>query len=250
VVLNVNEHINSVMVKTADHKMTIEKLTHLVLGERLTTFFDSKRLVDWAVDLLKIGCDSESLIILAGLDYDTTEDREKFFEETIKELKISINKSDSELIEMYAVHLSEQVVSGLIAPRKGLSAMLNVVHSTDYSKKYSQFLSLDEDIDYLHYSPIAFYNSGLNRNNIDGFIKTEFELFLRIHNNRIDDSYYDKSFCNNCKQINQKVMKTKYQLKRPFKYQVFVCGNCGSENNDSFSSQAGRIKILDKLFTP
>ena len=42
-------------------------------------------------------------------------------------------------------------------------------------------------------------------------------------------------------------METKYQLKKPFKYQIYVCINCNSENIEHFSDQNGRIKIVEKL---
>jgi hypothetical protein len=48
--------------------MTVAELTLEVLGEKLLTQFDSKKLVEWAVSALKLGCESENLFILAGLD--------------------------------------------------------------------------------------------------------------------------------------------------------------------------------------
>jgi len=48
--------------------MTVAELTLEVLAEKLLTQSDSKKLVEWAVSALQLGCESENLIILAGLD--------------------------------------------------------------------------------------------------------------------------------------------------------------------------------------
>ncbi len=63
--------------------MNVKEETYKLLAQRLLTYFDSKKFVDWAMILLQNGYESESLIILAGLDNDTTEVREKYFWQTI-----------------------------------------------------------------------------------------------------------------------------------------------------------------------
>jgi hypothetical protein len=44
--------------------MTVEELTLEVLAEKLLTQFDSKKLVEWAVNVLKLGCESEKSFYL------------------------------------------------------------------------------------------------------------------------------------------------------------------------------------------
>jgi len=50
--------------------MNIKEETYKLLAQRLLTYFDCKKFVDWAMILLQNGYESESLIILAGLDND------------------------------------------------------------------------------------------------------------------------------------------------------------------------------------
>ncbi len=59
--------------------MTLEELTLEIYGERALTYFDSKHLVVWAVNVLSLGYESDNLYILAGLDNAFTEERESYF---------------------------------------------------------------------------------------------------------------------------------------------------------------------------
>ena len=80
----------------------MEELTLEILGERTCLPFDSKNLVDWAVNVLTLGYESENLVILAGLDFDTTEIREKYFWKSVEDLQIDTDRSDEEILEKYA----------------------------------------------------------------------------------------------------------------------------------------------------
>lgn len=50
-----------------------------------------------------------------------------------------------------------------------------------------------------------------------------------------------------CEQITEPELRKKFQFKKPFKFQEFVCRNCKSNNIDSFGSQIGKEKILKGL---
>ena len=59
--------------------MTLEELTLEIYAERVLTYFESKHLVVWAVNVLALGYESDNLYILAGLDNAHTEEREIYF---------------------------------------------------------------------------------------------------------------------------------------------------------------------------
>ena len=226
--------------------MHIQEETYKILGQRLLSSFDSKELVDWAVWLLENGHESESSIILAGLDSNSTEERERYFWQSISELKIDIVKTEVELIEYYAECIAEEVCKGNMKAANGLMIMQDVVSWTNYDSKYLQFFELAEDIDYLKNYGGIIYNSGLNKENIDHFIQEEFELFLEIKRLNIDEEIRQKSICNDCGQISKPGLTTKYQLKKPHKYQAWICSNCGSEKVYHFSTHKGKRKIIDR----
>ena len=229
--------------------MEVQAITYRILAEKLLTHFDSQKYVDWAVALLENGFESESLVILAGLDSYSTEEKEKYFWESIGELGIRIEKNDSELIDYYAYFIANQVIDNKITPMLGLSRMLDVVRATDYSSKYIQFDLLDEDIDYLNYSQTTIYNTGLTFDNKEEFVKEEFQFFLQMNQLKIDDSLRNKSYCLSCNKFVEPLLKTKYQLKKPHKYQVWVCSNCSSiklENSNNHKTKRRIIEMVKK----
>lgn len=226
--------------------MDVTKFTYQLLGKRLLSWYDSKILIDWAIKLLESGYDSESLEILAGLDYDDTETREKYFWRAINELNINIEKQEIDLINFYVDNLVEEVISGAVSPKYGLQMMGDVARKTDYNEKYMQFYMLEEDVDYLDYSGQSLTINGLTKDNIDQYIINEFKLYKKLNNCDYSE-YYNKAICNNCGQIMTPKWLTKYQLKKPFSYKISVCEFCNSQNIDYFSSQTGKEKIIEKL---
>jgi hypothetical protein len=228
--------------------MNLQEEIYRILGQRLLDEFNSIKLVEWAVNAMKMGYDSESLVILAGLDYESTEEREEYFWKSIKELNLDIQTEESELISYYANYVACEVLNRSISPLSGLKKMNALCQTTEYDSKYIQFYEISEDLDYLNYgSHPPIYNQGITKENTEQFIIREFELFLECEELGIDHETREMAFCNNCKKITTPELKTKYQLKRPFTYQVFVCQNCHSNKIDSFASQAGKEKILNRI---
>ena len=228
-------------------EMDLQEITYQLLAEKNLIYFDSQKYVDWAVTLLGNGFESESLIILAGLDSYPTEEKEKYFWESIRELGIKIEKSDSELIDNYADFIARQVIEDRINPIVGLQKMLNVVRASDYSLKYAPFGFLDEDIDYLNYSQTTLFNTGLTLDNKEEFVKEEFRLFLEMNQLQIDDSLREQSYCLNCNKFGKPALKIKYQLKQPYKYQVWVCSNCGSEKLEHSNNHKTKRRIIEMI---
>lgn len=227
--------------------MDIQEETYNLLGQRILPGFDSKGLVNWAVRLLENGSESESSIILAGLDRDATDEREKYFWKSIAELDIEITKTDSELVDYFVKNVAQEVVKGTKKPSYGLNAMRNVLAWSGYDSKYLQFCELEEDVDYLENYGGVIFTSGLRLDNKDQFIRDEFELYLEIERLKIDEETQAKSICNKCGAISKPTLKTKFQLKKPHKYQTFVCGNCASEKIEHFSTQNGKRRIIDRI---
>jgi hypothetical protein len=174
--------------------MNIQEITYQLLGEKSVTYFDSQKYVNWAITLLENGFDSESLVILAGLDSYDTEEKEKYFWKSIEELNIRIDKTEIELIEIYANFLAIQVVENKINPTIALRKMFNITRATDYTSKYMPFYELDDALDLLQYDNISI-NDGLTLENKDEYIKEEFELFLEMDKLEIDKSIREKSYC-------------------------------------------------------
>lgn len=228
-------------------KNYVQEETYKILAQRLFSYFDSKKLIDWAIMMMENGYDSESLIILAGLDNESTEEREQYFWQTIDELNLDVNKSDFDLIDNYAEYVAESVVNKKIAPKDGLSIMQEIVRSTDYSSKYVQFYELDEDLDYLKYDNRTIFNSGLTLKNADSFITREFELFLDTEKHKIDKNIRESAYCKQCGSIEKPKLKDKRNLIGQVKYEYWVCGKCESKDILHFRNQKGREIIIEKI---
>ncbi|EKT4520660.1 hypothetical protein LIS90_13695 [Flavobacterium psychrophilum] len=227
--------------------MSVKEETEILLAKILLSNFDSKNYVDWAISVIESGIESNSLFILAGLDDEDTEIREKYFRKVVEELKIEINYEDFALLQNYAKFIAEKVINGTLSQSKGLSTMNEIVTKSDYDPRYMQFFELDEDLDYLNYSNNTIFNLELTKENKQEYIREEFILFLEIENLKIDDKIREYSICKNCNYIGKPKLKVKYQFRRPYKYYQWKCGKCNSGEIEHFSSQNGKRKIIENI---
>jgi hypothetical protein len=227
--------------------MDLQEELNKVLAQKIFYTFDSKILVDWSVMMMKNGLESESLIILAGLDNESTEEREQYFLSAIEELKLDNSKSENDLLDYYATHVAESVINKKIKPLDGLTLMFNIVLATDYSDKYVQFYYINEDLDYLQNYQPAIFSSGLSLENKESYIIKEFELLLESNKYKIDNKIRELAYCNNCQTINKSILRTKRNWFGQKKYDIWVCGNCGSYDILNFNNQKGKEIILNKI---
>ncbi|MGK6351602.1 hypothetical protein [Parapedobacter sp. DT-150] len=227
--------------------MTVEELTLEILGERAFSQFDSKNLVDWAVNVMALGYESENLVILAGLDFDTTEIREKYFRKSIEDLKIDTNKRDEEILEKYALITAEKAVAGEISINHAFGRMRNIVSASGYDARYIAFYEIDEDLDCLRYNDSVLFNSELTLENQKEYILEELKLFYKMESLGIPVDERRKWYCKRCKKLTSPTLKTKYQLKQPFKYQTWCCGICGSEKHIIGGIHTVKRKIIQEF---
>jgi len=227
--------------------VNIENKTNILLGEKLSTDFDSKKLVDWAVDLLQNNYDTESLCILAGLDHESTEVREKYFQESLKELKIEINKTDSELIDEYIIHIAKEVINDRIDPVKAVSIIYNIVVYKDYFSDYNEFFDLSEDLLNLEYDGRTIFNFGLTNSNKEKYIKEEFSLLLKFKELGVDQDIRIKYICDRCKKIIETKQKRVFPFIKKRYFPVLVCKQCGSKEIYQIRSREGKVLYLKSL---
>lgn len=158
--------------------LSLEKITTYIFAERMYTTFDSKKLVNWAIDVLNLGHSSENLYILAGLDNEFSYVREEYFLKSLYDLKLDINLSDDELLDVYALLIAENAVNEKLDLEIAFSKILNVLRISEYDEKYMEFYKISEDLDYLAYENEPIYNTSLNLNNYKEFIHKEFKSFI------------------------------------------------------------------------
>lgn len=225
--------------------MTKEDLTYELLGKKIIHNVDSKSLVSWAVDILKLGFESENLFILAGLDNDDTEIREKYFIDSIKDLHINLNKTDDELIDIYAEKIATKVLNGEIDIDDGFKEMCVIASATSYDEKYLNFYMIEEDLDYLKYTNNVLYLGDLSLENSEKYILEEFQIFQKMRNLNIPKFETEKYYCEHCDSLVKSKTKSKFRLIKPFKYEVLFCENCGFENLKYPQEQKTRKKLIE-----
>lgn len=226
--------------------MTLEELTFEIIAKRSLTLFDSKDLVHWAVNVLKLGYESEHLCILAGLDYDTTEAREYYFLKSVQDLNLSIEKKKDELLEQYAFLIANKAIRKEISTDHALREMLKIVSASEYDNRYTVFYEIEEDLSYLHYENSVVFNSGLTLQNHSDFILEELKIFVQMEELKIPLEERAKCYCESCKKLNTPSLKNKYQLKQPFKYVVWVCGLCRSQKLKFSNNHSVKQMIIEQ----
>ncbi len=209
--------------------MTLNELSIEILAKRALTNYDSVKLVDWALDVLDLGYESENLYILAGLGFDTREEREEYFWRCVKDLKLDFEQTEEKLIEEYALIIANKAIQKKISIDYAFNQMLKIVSATGYESRYMAFDEIDEDLDYLKYNNSVLLNSGLTIENSAEFILEEFQIFIAMENLKIPIEERNKCYCQNCNKLNKPILKNKFQLKKPFKYSTWICNICGSE---------------------
>ncbi|OYU95953.1 MAG: hypothetical protein CFE21_05935 [Bacteroidetes bacterium B1(2017)] len=227
--------------------MKLEDLTLEILAERALSQFDSKKLVDWAVKVLELGNECENLYVLAGLDYNTTEERENYFWKCVVDLNLIIEKNEEVLIEKYALMIANKAIRNEVSLKYAISQLGEIVRASKYDPRYSAFYEIDEYIDYLTYDSLVKFNKELAIENSEDYILDELKNFLKMEELKIPVEERNKCYCERCKKLNTPKIKNKYQLKRPFKSTVWSCEFCGSEKIKFHTNQEVKSRIIEEF---
>lgn len=226
--------------------MTIKEQTYYIIADRIIGKDDSKIYVDWAVEMILIGHETENILILAGLDDSDTEEREMYFQEALNDLEIEYPYNNMELINMYSINLANKVILKQISPQIGLDKMTELFHTSDYSNKFSAFTVLSEDIDCIRHSGQPLFNSGLRDGNIDKFIVNEFRLFIETQELE-DKSLIEKAKCKKCGALIKPELKLKWSWRKFKRLNYNCCPKCSSLQLVLGNSQEGKRIIIDEI---
>jgi hypothetical protein len=158
-----------------EKEKSIQELACELLGAGLIGLghFDKKRMIDWAVYALIKGYETDSLVILAGLDYEERDVVERYFWQSVKELSLEIQSNNFLHIKSYAKWIAQEVLQDRMNPMKGLRLMVDIARATDYDNEYMPFIHLDDEIDIMIYT-----NTGLHEENKEIYIKEAFQNLL------------------------------------------------------------------------
>ena len=118
--------------------METSKLTNKILAYRYLKIFDMNDAIDWAVDMLTLGYETPSLIILAGISKPTTYyEAEGYLTQTLKELNINVPELE-EAISKYCSYYITKIANGE-SVKENLYHVHNVSDKIDTNKSLFNF---------------------------------------------------------------------------------------------------------------
>jgi hypothetical protein len=159
-------------------KFNIRDEAQKLLGMMVFDELDSKQFVNWAVNSISNGYETESLLILAGLDVSDTEERKEYFRSSLKELNIELKEDKFEILEDLAKHVSKSVLDNQLSSISGLIKMLFICGESKYENSFADFYNINEDINLMSDGFSTHYIKDLNESNKDEKIKREFAKYL------------------------------------------------------------------------
>lgn len=128
----------------------ISSLTYQVVAYSEVPNFNMDTCIDWAIEMLSLGHETPSLLILAGLSKPTNYfETVDYLKAALDELNLKI-KTGNEGVLSYSTYFIEQIAKGLNV-KSNLASMYSYSQSRDYEKNIFDFYLLYwawDDLDY------------------------------------------------------------------------------------------------------
>ncbi len=150
-------------------KSTSEILAYKVLNRNV-----DKTWIDWAVDMLMAGFDTENLTMLAGESAPFNQfQMQELTDRVLTELQLDYSDKHK-IIKNYTCYLIDKSLDGEIDNLKVLNILKDICIELNYEKYLYDFYTLYFAKDDLSYSENQWYWDGATRENIDKIINAYF----------------------------------------------------------------------------
>lgn len=168
--------------------MIITDLTYKMIAYTAIKEFNTDECIDWALELVELGCESHNLLILAGLSKPTNYfETIDYLEKSFKELSI-VPKENEDAIISYCFFYINEMSKGLHLKRN-LALIYKFCMDHGYDKNVYDFYLLHWAWDDFMYGDDTHYWDGATKENIEDIvIKTsidwikEFKDLIKIKN--------------------------------------------------------------------
>ena len=222
--------------------MTLQPSLNLLLAQRLLPDFDTRRLVNWAVEAIADGYETESLSVLASMDGDGTPARDQCFRAAVRELRLSTDAEPQRLLRSYATYLARQVTNGRMASLTALKDLEKIYAASDYDSRYQPFYLLAEDLASLRAGRTAILTRDLHIDNVDNVIAGACAEFLEWEAININPHRWGAVYCFSCRHVDTPADRQNWLGGKP---KNLVCRHCGSGAVGDFASDTDRERILE-----
>ena len=223
-------------------------LLHLQARRQLQNF-DAQELVDWAVAALVAGYETEHLVMLAGMDRDSREEKEAYFERAVQELSIPLPAADDSTLRAYASHLAQAGAQGTIGYRDALNQLLEIYRLLDYEPRYLRLFELGEDLLSMDAGYPSFYSAQLSPENAEQIVRETFAHFLAGEALGIDPWQPGWVYCFACGAVGAPTVKRDWLARLHLLPGKEVCATCGSDRIAYFTDDMRRGDILEDMVT-
>lgn len=148
--------------------------------------------IDWALEMMMAGFESEHLIELAGISPQTNRFQlDDVINKTLKEL--SLDKTTNEqIINGYVYYLISEAIDQKSSTKKVLRELRDLCQFRDYDKKLFPFYLLYYAHDELETLDVQYYWEGAEKQNIDAIIFDEFQRLKMEYETSLQSSEYGK----------------------------------------------------------
>jgi hypothetical protein len=212
--------------------------------------------IEWAMDRLQRGDDSESLAILAGLELEGEADSQevrRYFNRAVDELGLVPPSRDRALLD-YARYFCRQIFEGRIASTEGLKRLDALFPASGYAELYSLWDGLSEDLAFLQEEGRSYFNSGLGTHNSESYIRDVARQFLVLTEHELPADFFALKVCAKCGYIglpgSSRVQDAHFS-ERPFPrlngpmLQVEACAGCGASHPMDMADYKARQRYLE-----
>jgi hypothetical protein len=154
--------------------------TYKILKEKAFNSDISETWVDWAIEMIRAGYESENLYELAGISRPYNQfELHDLTNKVLKDLKLDF--SDNEIvIRNYVYFLTSNSINKPETYLKTLRELKNICTDLELDKEYMDFYLLYFAKEDLTESENQWYWNGADRTNIDSIIREKFESWNKI----------------------------------------------------------------------
>jgi Glu-tRNA(Gln) amidotransferase subunit E-like FAD-binding protein len=153
------------------------KSTYKVLAYKLLEIGSTEEWIDWALEMMEAGFETEHLVILAGLSPHLNRfEFDDIVNKTLKELSLETVTID-EATYGYVYYLIDEALNSNITTKAVLDILREICRERDYDSNLFNFYLLAFAQEELKNLNVQFYWEGADHNNIDSITNNEFQVW-------------------------------------------------------------------------
>lgn len=157
-----------------------QEIVQLIQSHKVLESFDPKVAVDWAIDLIESGNDTDNLLMLASFSGNIERDEvSPYISAVLEDLKLVEFDYERALVTQIHYHLLDILKD--IEIRNNLEELSQLCINNGYDSSVMTFYLLHHGWQELEDIGVDLYYGGTTLNNIEDVLKTEAENWIDLH---------------------------------------------------------------------